>query len=57
MHHAALLARPVPHPEVMILMAGWLPDPSTTVAVMGICINTSGIVWVSWQAKKEYDAR
>ncbi|PSC71531.1 MATE efflux family [Micractinium conductrix] len=32
--------------ECVILMSGWLPEPDVAVAVMGICINTSGLVWM-----------
>ncbi|KAL4858417.1 Protein DETOXIFICATION 1 [Chlorella vulgaris] len=32
--------------EALIIMSGWLPDPDLTVAVMGICINSSGVVWM-----------
>ncbi|KAL4442008.1 hypothetical protein ABPG77_011269, partial [Micractinium sp. CCAP 211/92] len=32
--------------EAMILMSGWLAQPNVTVAVMGILVNTSGIIWM-----------
>ncbi|KAL4443788.1 hypothetical protein ABPG75_011525 [Micractinium tetrahymenae] len=32
--------------EAMILMSGWLEQPDLTVAVMGILVNTSGIIWM-----------
>lgn len=32
--------------EALIIMSGLLPDPGLTVAVMGICIQSSGLIWM-----------
>ena len=43
--HAHMHAPPPPPPpprQVMVVMAGWLPQPDVAVSAMGIVINTSG---------------
>jgi len=32
--------------EMLVIMSGWLPNAQTAVAVMGLCLNLSGAIWM-----------